>query len=58
MFPSLSPEQTIEKTIREEWERILASLVSGLKDLQLAEDTFQRCITGRRTGCHVRLLHG
>ena len=41
MFPPLSPEQTIEKTVREEWRRILASLVSGLKDLQLAEDCLQ-----------------
>ena len=38
MFPPLTPKQTIDKTVREEWGRILASLVGGLKDFQLAED--------------------
>lgn len=44
MLPSLSPEQIIEKTVREEWGRILASLVAGLKDFQLAEDCLQDAV--------------
>lgn len=38
MLPPLTLEQTIYKTVREEWGRILASLVGGLRDFQLAED--------------------
>ncbi len=44
MFPPLTPEQTIDKTVREEWGRILALLVSGLKDFQLAEDCLQDAV--------------
>ncbi|MCX7561575.1 RNA polymerase sigma factor [Sulfitobacter sp. F26204] len=44
MLPSLTPEQIIEKTVREEWGRILASLVGGLKDFQLAEDCLQDAV--------------
>ena len=44
MFPSLTPEQIIENTVREEWGRILASLISGLKDFQLAEDCLQDAV--------------
>lgn len=45
MLPPLSPDQTIEKTVREEWGRILASLVRSLGDFQLAEDCLQDAIT-------------
>ena len=44
MFPPLSTEQVIERTVCEEWGRILASLVSGLNDLQLAEDCLQEAV--------------
>lgn len=44
MLPSLTPKKTIEKTVREEWGRILASLVGGLKDFQLAEDCLQDAV--------------
>ena len=44
MLPPLSTEQVIERTVREECGRILASLVSGLNDLQLAEDCLQEAV--------------
>ena len=44
MLPSLSSEQIIARTVREEWGRILASLVAGLKDYQLAEDCLQDAV--------------
>ena len=44
MLPPLKLEQAIEKTVREEWGRILASLVKSLGDFQLAEDCLQDAI--------------
>ena len=44
MPPSLSLEQAITVTVREEWGRILASLVKQLKDFQLAEDCLQDAV--------------
>lgn len=44
MLPLLSLEQTIEKTVRKEWGRILASLTKNLGDLQLAEDCLQEAV--------------
>ncbi|SHG84212.1 RNA polymerase, sigma subunit, ECF family [Cognatiyoonia sediminum] len=44
MSPSLSPERIIERTIREERGRILASLVGSLNDLHLAEDCLQDAV--------------
>ncbi len=44
MLPPLTLERTIDKTVREEWGRILASLVKSLGDLQLAEDCLQDAI--------------
>lgn len=44
MQPPSDLEQTIEKTVREEWGRILASLVKTLGDFQLAEDCLQDAI--------------
>ncbi len=44
MLPPLTSKATIEKTVREEWGRILASLVSNLNDFQLAEDCLQDAI--------------
>ncbi len=41
---SLTPGQIIEKTVREEWGRILASLVKMLGDFQLAEDCLQDAV--------------
>lgn len=38
MLPPFSLEQTIEKTVRDEWGRILASLIKMVGDIQLAED--------------------
>lgn len=49
MFPPLSPKQTIDKTVREEWGRILASLVGGLNDFQLAEDCLQDAVLSAMT---------
>ncbi len=42
-------EQTIELTIREEWGRLLASLVSGFGDIQLAEDVLQDAVSDALT---------
>jgi len=44
MLPPYTLQQTIEKTVREEWGRILASLVKTLGDFQLAEDSLQDAI--------------
>ncbi len=44
MQPPSDLELTIEKTVREEWGRILASLVKTLGDFQLAEDCLQDAI--------------
>lgn len=44
MLPPYSLEKTIEKTVREEWGRILASLVKTLHDIQLAEDSLQDAV--------------
>lgn len=44
MLPPFSLEQIIDKTVREEWGRILASLVKTLGDIQLAEDCLQDAI--------------
>lgn len=44
MLPPYSLEQTIEKTVREEWGRILANLVKTLRDIQLAEDSLQDAV--------------
>ena len=44
MLPPLTLQETIDKTVREEWGRILASLVKTLDDFQLAEDCLQDAI--------------
>ena len=44
MFPPLTIEQTIDLTVREEWGRILASLVASLRDFELAEDCLQDAV--------------
>lgn len=44
MLPPLHTEQAIASTIKEEWGRILASLVKSLGDLQLAEDALQDAV--------------
>jgi RNA polymerase sigma-70 factor (ECF subfamily) len=44
MLPPLSIKQTIDRTVREEWGRILASLVASLNDFQLAEDCLQDAV--------------
>ncbi len=44
MLPPFTLEQTIEKTTREDWGRILASLTKTLGDLQLAEDSLQDAV--------------
>ncbi len=42
-FPSNAPmtSQIIEQTVREDWGRILASLVKHTRDIELAEDSLQ-----------------
>ncbi len=47
--PPAQLEQTIELTVREEWGRLLASLVAGFGDLQLAEDVLQDAVTDALT---------
>ncbi len=49
MLPPFSLDQSIEKTVREEWGRILASLVKSLGDIQLAEDCLQDAIVSAMT---------
>ena len=44
MLPPRSLEQAIEKTVREEWGRILAALVKTLGDFDLAEDSLQDAV--------------
>ena len=44
MLPPFEPDQTIKKIVREEWGRILASLVKSLGDFELAEDCLQDAI--------------
>ena len=44
MLPPLAHEDFIERTIRDEWGRILASLNAGLRDLDLAEDSLQDAV--------------
>ncbi|MEP0944795.1 MAG: RNA polymerase sigma factor [Rhizobiaceae bacterium] len=41
MLPPSSPKTVIERTVREEWGRILASMVKSVGDFQLAEDSLQ-----------------
>ncbi|WP_341368308.1 RNA polymerase sigma factor [Yoonia sp. BS5-3] len=45
MLPPLQSETLIERTLREEWGRILSALTKSLGDLQLAEDCLQDAIT-------------
>ncbi|NKB53965.1 MAG: RNA polymerase sigma factor [Rhizobiaceae bacterium] len=45
MLPLSTPKQAIERTVREEWGRILASLVKSIGDFQLAEDSLQEALT-------------
>ncbi|MEH6725575.1 MAG: RNA polymerase sigma factor [Hyphomicrobiales bacterium] len=44
MLPPHSLQKAIEKTVRDEWGRILAALVTTLGDFQLAEDSLQDAI--------------
>jgi len=44
MLPPFQLEQTITTLVREEWGRILASLVASFNDWQLAEDVLQDAI--------------
>lgn len=44
MLPPFQLEQTISTLVREDWGRILASLVSSFNDWQLAEDVLQDSI--------------
>lgn len=44
MLPPRTLQRTIDKTVREEWGRILASLVKTVGDFQLAEDSLQDAV--------------
>ncbi|MEP5758534.1 MAG: RNA polymerase sigma factor [Litoreibacter sp.] len=44
MLPPRSLDRAIERCVREEWGRILASLVKRLGDFQLAEDSLQDAV--------------
>lgn len=49
MLPPLSIEHTIERTVREEWGRILSALTGSLNNLQLAEDCLQEAVLSAMT---------
>lgn len=44
MLPPFQLDQTISTLVREDWGRIMASLVSSIKDWQLAEDVLQDAV--------------
>ncbi len=44
MLPPAALERAIDRTIREQWGRILACLVKAVGDLQLAEDSLQDAV--------------
>jgi RNA polymerase sigma-70 factor (ECF subfamily) len=44
MLPPLDLKRAIERSVREEWGRILASLVKSVGDFQLAEDCLQDAV--------------
>lgn len=44
VLPLFQLEQAINRTVREEWGRILASLVKSVGDFQLAEDVLQDAV--------------
>lgn len=44
MLPLLTLKKAIDKTVREEWGRILASLTKSLGSIQLAEDCLQDAV--------------
>lgn len=44
MLPPRTPEDAIQRCVREEWGRILASLVKSTNDFQLAEDCLQDAV--------------
>ncbi len=44
MLPPLDLQRTIDRTVREEWGRILASLINTVGDFQLAEDCLQDAV--------------
>ena len=56
VLPPYSLEQAIEKTVREEWGRILAALVKTLHDIQLAEDSLQDAVEAAITTWQERGL--
>ncbi|MEE9335003.1 MAG: sigma-70 family RNA polymerase sigma factor [Granulosicoccaceae bacterium] len=47
--PPTQLDTIIELTVREEWGRLLASLVAGFNDIQLAEDVLQDAVTDALT---------
>ncbi len=49
MLPLLTLENAIDKTVREEWGRILASLTKTLGNIQLAEDCLQDAVVSAMT---------
>lgn len=44
MLPSVSLQRAIERTVREEWGRLFASLVKSFGDFELAEDCLQEAL--------------
>jgi len=44
VMPPLNPDQAIEQVVREDWGRLLASLVATFRDWQLAEDVLQDAV--------------
>jgi RNA polymerase sigma-70 factor (ECF subfamily) len=48
-LPPIHINESIDLIIREEWGRLLASLVAGFNDIQLAEDVLQDAVTDALT---------
>jgi len=56
MLPPYTLDQTIERIVREEWGRILASITKTLGDIQLAEDSLQDAVEAALKDWHVNGL--
>ena len=57
MSPSLTSKDEIERVVREEWGRNLASLVKTLGDFQLAEDCLQDALISALSMEHQIFTH-
>ncbi len=56
MLPPYTLDQTIDRIVREEWGRILASITKTLGDIQLAEDSLQDAVEAALKDWHLNGL--